>query len=212
MDEREYLRQLAVEAYDTVNMLSSPRKSERERRTVAAFLRCLGVDFSSEDLKTPKSDPPDVDFRTAHFEVMIKLDEGRKLHSDWKNKANQLDSTQCIEKLVEPYHPSTPVPFQDIVKLVIEELDRKASRYGQNTCSQLDALLYINLLGKHLYPPLSNAHVPEKLHTQGWRSVCFLFVPYGHVLAVTPEAPKFLRQYEGRTRQKCQNLDVLFDL
>jgi hypothetical protein len=211
MDEQDYLRQLAVEAHDTVDMFSSHGKAERERRAVAAFLRCLGVDFSPEELATPRSDPPDVMFRDARFEVMIKLDEGRKMHADWKKKAEQRDSAQSLEELVESYHSSSPVPFQDIVSLVVAELGEKASHYGPNTCSQLDALLYINLLGKHLYP-LSKAHVPEELDAQRWRSVCFLFAPYGHVLAVTSEAPDFLRQYEGRTRQECQNPEVLFDL
>jgi len=211
MDEREFLRRQAVEAHDTVDMLSSHRQGERERRAVAAFLRCLGVDFSPEELVTPECDPPDVMFRDARFEVMIKLDEGRKMHADWKKKAEQRDSAQSLEEPVESYLPSSSVPFQDIVSLVVAELGQKASHYGPNTCSQLDALLYINLLGKHLYP-LSKAHVPEELHAQGWRSVCFLFAPYGHVLAVTPEAPECLRQHEGRTRQECQNPDVLFDL
>lgn len=210
MDEREYVRQLAAEAQDTVDMLSSHRKGERERRAVAAFLRCLGVDFSPKELATPECDPPDVMFRDARFEVMIMLDEGRKMHADWKKKAGQRDSAQSLEELTESYHSSIPVPFQDVVSLVVAELGQKASHYGPNTCSQLDALLYINLLGKHLYP-LSEAHVPEELHAQGWRSVCFIFAPYSHVLAVTPDAPEFLRQHEGSTRQECHP-DVLFDL
>jgi len=211
MDEREYIRQLAAEAHDTMDMLSSHRKGERERRVVAAFLRCLGVDFSSDELVTPESDPPDVIFRGARFEVMIMLDEGRKMHADWKKKANQRDAAQSLDDPIESYHPSVPIPFRDMVSLVIAEIGRKASHYEPNTRSQLDALLYINLLGRHLYP-LSEAHVPWELQAQGWRSVCFLFAPYSHVLSVTPETPIFLRHYEGSTRQECQNPDMMFDL
>lgn len=211
MDEREYVQQLAAEARDTVDMLSPHRKVERERRAVAAFLRCLGVDFSSEELVTPEREPPDVMFRDARFEVMIMLDAGRKMHADWKKKAEQRASAQSLKELVEPYHPSAPIPFHDVVPLVVAELGPKASHYGPNTCSQLDALLYINLLRRHLYP-LSEVHIPKELHAQGWRSVCFLFAPYSHVLAVTPEAPEFLRQHEGSTRQECQTPDVMFDL
>src|SRR5262245_31430472 len=211
MDEREYVRQLAADAHKTVEMLSSHRKVERERRVVAAFLRCLGVDFSPEELVATECDPPDVMFRDARFEVMIVLDEGRRMHADWKKKAEQRDCAQSLEEVVESYHPSSPVPFQDIVSLVIAELGETASHYGPNTCSQLDALLYINLLGKYPHP-LSKAYVPEELHAQGWRSVCFLFAPYSHVLAVTPKPPEFLHQHEGRTRQECQNPDIMFDL
>ena len=192
-------------------MLSSHRKGERERRAVAAFLRCLGMNFSPEELVAPECDPPDVMFRDARLEVMIMLDEGRKMHADWKKKAGQRDSAQSLEELGESYHPSIPVPFQGVVSLVVAELEQKASHYGTNTCAQLDALLYVNLLGKHLYP-LSKAHVPEELRAQGWGSVCFLVAPYSHVLAVTPESPEFLRQYEGSTRQECQNPDTMFDV
>lgn len=211
MDEREYVRQLEALAHDTVDMLSSNRKGERERRAVAAFLRCLGVDFFPDDLVTPEHDPPDVIFRDARFEVMIMLDAERKMHADWKNKTKQYASAQSIEDLVGPYHPSVPIPFLDIVSLVIAELGPKAAHYGPDTCFQLDALLYINLFGRQLYP-LSKAQVPEELRAHGWRSVCFLFAPYSHVLTVTPEAPGFLRQYEGSTRQECHNPDVMFDL
>jgi len=79
MDEQEHLRQLTDEARDMVDMLSSPRKSERERRVVAAFLRCLGVGFCPVELIAQESDPPDVVFRDARFEVMICRDEGRKM-------------------------------------------------------------------------------------------------------------------------------------
>ncbi len=94
MDEREYMRRLADEAHDTVDMLSSHRKGERERRAAAAFLRCLGVDFYPDELVSPESDPPDVIFRDARFEVMIMLGEGRRMHADWKEKANQRESAQ----------------------------------------------------------------------------------------------------------------------
>jgi len=87
MDEREYMQQLAAEAHDTVDMLSSHRKGERERRAAAAFLRGLGVDFSPDELVTPKSDPPDVIFRGARFEVMIMLVKGSNLCS-WFDKVN----------------------------------------------------------------------------------------------------------------------------
>lgn len=211
MDEREHMQRLADEGRDTVEMLSSPRKSERERRVVAAFLRCLGVDFRPDELIASESDPPDVIFRDACFEVMILLDKGRKMHADWKRKANQRDRARSLRDLFEPYHPSVPIPFREVVSLATAELVQKASHYGLKTCSQLDALVYINLLGKHLSPPFGT-YVPEGLQAQGWRSVCFLLAPYSHVLSVTARAPVFLRRYEGKTSQKCQDPDMMFDL
>jgi hypothetical protein len=210
MDEREYIRQLAAEADDTVDMLSSHRKGERERGAVAAFLRCFGVDFSACELITPARDPPDVIFRGARFEVMIILDEGRKMHDDWKKKADQRHSAQSLEELFEPYRPRA-IALQDVIPLLVGRLAQKASHYGPDTCSQLDALVYINFLKKGLCR-LSEADVPEELRAQHWRSVCFLFPPHSHVLAVTAQSPEFLRRYEGSTRQECQNWGVMFDL
>jgi Putative endonuclease, protein of unknown function (DUF1780) len=211
MTERDYLRQLADEAHDTVDMLSFHRKAERERRACAAFLRCLGVYFSPHELVSPESDPPDVVFRDARYEVMIVLDKGRKIHADWKEKAARRDSAQALDELVESYHPSVPVSVEETVRLVVAELGPKASHYGPKTCSQLDALVYVDYQGRHLYP-LSEASVSGELQSQGWRSVCVLFPPYSHVLFASQQAPEFLRRLEGSIKQECNNPDVWFDL
>jgi Putative endonuclease, protein of unknown function (DUF1780) len=70
MCEREYIGRLADQADDTVDLLSSARKGERERRTCAAFLRCLGINFSSSQIRLSKNEPPNVIFHDANFEVM----------------------------------------------------------------------------------------------------------------------------------------------
>ena len=211
INERDYLRRLADEAHDTADLLSSRRKAERERRTCAAFLRCLRVHFSPPELVSPESDPLDVVFRDAHFEVMIMLDQGRKMHVDWKEKAARRDSAQTLDELVESYRPSVPISVEETVRLVVAELDPKASYYGSKTCSHLDALVYVNYQGRHMYS-LSEARVPGELRSQGWRSVCVLFPPYSHVLFASPPAPELLRHLKGSIRQECNNPDVWFDL
>lgn len=101
--------------------------------------------------------------------------------------------------------------FREAVCLVVAGIGPKASHYGPKTCSQLDALVYVDRQGRHLYPT-SEASVPRELRTQGWRSVCVLFPPYSYVLFASPEAPEFLRGLEGITKQECNNPDVWFDL
>ena len=215
MTEQEYVKRLANEAHDTVDLLSSQRKGELERRVCAAFLRCLRVDFSPEEIATPESDPPDVVFRGARFEVMTVLDEGRKMQADWKNEASRRDAAETLEDLGEPYTPSVAMPAGEVVFLVNTELNKKASHYGSKTCSGLDALVYLNLLKSHLYP-LSDVKVPLELRSQGWRSVCFVFPPCSSVVCATPEAPNFLRQLHGQVRmcdlQQWQIWDRMFDI
>lgn len=211
MTEREYIQRLADDAHDTVNLLSSSRKGERERRVCAALLRSLGVGFSPHELTAAESDPPDVIFRDARFEVMIMLDAGRKMHADWKARAEQRDTAKTLEELLEPYHPTAPMTLAEAVDLITADLAQKASHYGSRMCSGLDALVYVNLRERHLDPE-SRAEVPAGLRSQGWRSVCFIFPPYSGVLLAAPEAPNFLRECERSTRQEWQNADTLFEL
>jgi hypothetical protein len=169
------------------------------------------VDFSPDEVVTPESDPPDVVFRDARLEVMIVLDKGRKMHAAWKKEANRRDSAQTLNDLVELYPSSVPISFEEAVSRVVAELGPKASHYGPKHMFTADALVYIDRQGRHLYP-LSEASVPGDLRGQGWRSVSFLFPPYSHVLFAAPEAPEFLLELEGLTKQECTNPDVWFDL
>lgn len=71
MDEREYIQCLAEEARDIVDLLSSPSKGEREGMVSAAFLRCLGVEFSPAELILSDNDPPDVGLRARGLSVRL---------------------------------------------------------------------------------------------------------------------------------------------
>ena len=211
MNEKEYVEKLAEQADDTVDLLSSRRKGERERMICAAFLRCLGIEFSPEEITLPESDPPDVVFRDARFEVMIIIDEDRKMHADWKVEANKRHAATRLDDLGAPYHPSSPMEPAKVADRLVAELAKKASHYGPKTCLDLDALVYINLQKWHLYP-ISQIKVPEELRSQGWRSVSFIFSPYSHVVFTTSEAPDLLRGYEGRVKQECKNPGGMFEL
>lgn len=211
MTERDYIRRLADDAHDTVDLLSSRRKGERERCMCAAFLRSLGVGFSPCELIVPKSDPPDVIFRDARFELMIMLDAGREMHADWKALAEQRDTAKSLDELQERHLPSVPMALAEVVNRITAELAQKASRYDTNTRSGLDALVYFNLRGRHLDPG-SRADVPVGLRSQGWRSVSFIFPPYSQVLLAAPTAPSFLRECEGSIRCEWGNCDTLFEL
>lgn len=211
MNEREYIQRLAEQARDTVDLLSSGRKGERERRVSAAFLRCLGISFSPAELTVAENDPPDVIFRDARFEVMIILDEGRKVHAESKEIANRRAAAKNLKELTESYQPSVPMAFGELVNLINAKLWGKATHYGRKTCSELDALVYIDLKERH-FNSVAETEVPNDLRMQGWRSVSFVFSMCSHVLLATPAAPDVLREFEGQTRRECHNPDVVFEL
>jgi hypothetical protein len=97
----------------------------------------------------------------------------------------------------------------------VEALGRKASRYGTGVCSQLDALIYLDLKGQHLWPleDASDGKSIEQAAAQGWRSVSVLFPPYGSVLCAQDSAPLFLKDVAGQVLAKWPRPagDGLFD-
>jgi hypothetical protein len=79
-----------------------------------------------------------------------------------------------------------------------------AAKYGPGGCAQLDALLYLNLSGQHLWPleRPSDQEAAQKATAQGWRSVCLLFPPYGAVIHAQSGAPGFLKDAGGEALAK----------
>jgi len=197
----EYRRELLEYDRETVRFLSNQQKTERERSVCAAFLRCLGVDFSVTEL-APGADPPDVQFREACFEVRDILDEGRKPHGEAKAWVERVEQAKTIDDvLLPPWRPRTPCAYAEVFSHVTQKLVQKASRYGVAGCVTLDALIYVRLQNMDLN---LNSPLPSytALQDQGWRSVSFVMPPYSHVIYATELAPAFLRDWAGHTRQE----------
>ncbi|MGH8856753.1 MAG: DUF1780 domain-containing protein [Polaromonas sp.] len=208
MNEREFLRRLTDEADDTDRLLSNARKSERERRVCAAFLRCAGVLFDPAELKNPQQEPPDVCFREAAFEVKMLLG-GRKIHGEWKAIAQRRRSAQSIDEVLEPAVHPQPISFADVLLMVEDELDKQT--YDQQTCAALDVLLYVNIKGRFLNVqcPLPQTFA---IGQKGFRSVCILFPPYAWVVTATASSPPFLRERIGKVQHCCMDPDAYFAL
>jgi hypothetical protein len=151
-EEQEYLKSLADRADETVYFLSDPMKPERERSVCIAFLRCLDIDFSADDIIPSEEEPPDIIFNSACFEVLEILDEGRKRHKEWKTKAARLKGAKTLEDNINLSKPRSPITYEEVISLITEALNKKSVRYGKQVCASLDALVYVNLLAKFLNP------------------------------------------------------------
>ena len=123
------LESLRDEAADTVDLLSSARKQERERRTCAAFLRCAGIDFTTDQIVSSATEPPDVVFNQTLFEITIVLAPGRKIHAEWRSTTARRTSTQRIGDLIEPYAPPEVLTRESIVHLIAPASKVKSERY-----------------------------------------------------------------------------------
>jgi hypothetical protein len=194
----EYLRKLREHASKTRQLFSNAHKPERERMVVRALLRCIGVPFADSEIQASTAEPVDTVFRTARFQVRDLLG-GRRRGREAAHRQRRYEQARQTSDLLEPWHSSKPMPFGDVAAEVAEALAGKASRYGVENCATLDALVYVDLSGRHMYPlePAPNDRVAAELNQQGWRSVSFVFLPYSVVLVAKPEAPDFLNERVG---------------
>lgn len=207
--ETEYLEKLRKHASDTRAFLCNKAKPERERSVCRAFLRAIGVTFEEHELITPTAEPADVAFRMARFQIREILEPDRRRGDDWKQKEKKYSEANSLNELVEPYSPPTSVELQILVPEIVKALSEKAQKYGAG-CNDIDALVYVNLKDRYL---AADSDLPnlDKLQSQGWRSVSFLFSPYGVTLFAASTAPDFLTALEPGQYMKWQDIDSLFE-
>jgi hypothetical protein len=208
----EYKGKLLDHNRETLNFLSNHHKSERERCVSAAFLRCLGIDFSVADLLSvpDRQDPPDVKFRRAQFEVCDILDSGRKPHREAKERVHLFEQAKTIDDVLLPKKRRVLLSYSHIFDLITKQLSKKAKKYGMNLCANLDALVHIR---RHASLNCGS-FLPcyEGLIRQGWRSVSFVMPPNSHVIYAEDGAPSFIKSYAGQTIQNWPDPDTYYAL
>jgi hypothetical protein len=210
--DNAFLAKLREHADRARRLFSNPQKPERERMVVRAFLRCVGETFEDGEIIASSEEPIDVRFRNADFQIMEIVGDNKRGLA-WRRRQNRYRDAQRVADLLDPYTPSEPMSFDDAAQLVADRLSTKAARYGAATCENLDALVYVDLHNRHLWPlePAGHGWAAAVLQTQGWRSVSMLFVPYGVVLLAAPTASAVIRARAGRVLNKWPGLDGLFD-
>jgi hypothetical protein len=208
-----YLAELEAHAAETLALFSNGGRHERERKVVRAFLRSVGIKFTEDEIRTGADEPVDIAFRDARFQIM-DIVGGRRRGRQWKDRQRRYAEAKGIAGVMEPWTNSEPMSLREAARMIADSLAKKAARYGARTCSQIDALVYVDLGGHHLWPlhPPMEAAVAEDLRRQSWRSVSMLFVPYGAVLAVRPEHPEFLRDKAGLVLREWPGPGGWFDL
>jgi hypothetical protein len=211
-NEREYLESLRKHEAETRTLLSNAQKPERERMVVRAFLRCIGEAFLDAEIKASTTEPVDTLYRDASFQVRDILGK-RKRGVDLAARQERYQKAQSISDVRDPWTSSQPMSFAEVSAEIAEALRDKASHYGPRGCAKLDALVYVDLHGRHLWPldPQPDPQAAKDLHDQGWRSVSFVFLPYGVVLAVQSSAPAFLKERVGRILREWPGPDGWFE-
>lgn len=208
-DETEALNKLRAHIDETRLFFGPKMKPERERSVCRAFLRCLGLTFDETEIIASKTEPVDVEFRTARFQVRELLDPDRKRGDELKETQRKYSNASLLEDLLTPYLPSRPCSLERLGDEVTKALQEKAAKYGKG-CNDLDALVYADLHNQHLN---AKSIVPDvtQLKAQGWRSVSVIFAPYSVVLLANADAPDFIQARAGQVQYRWENWDTLFD-
>lgn len=161
---------------------------------VRAYLRCLGIPFTEDEIASSNDEPVDVLFDDARFQIRDVVGD-RLRAKEWAEREQRYQAAQTVSELTDPYTPSTAISLDQIAKTVANALVGKARHYAPASIATLDALVYLDLANSHLWPldPPPAPAVIDELSRQGWRSVSLLAIPYGAVLTVGTNAPEFLK-------------------
>jgi len=209
--EKAYLEDLITHTADSITFFSNSMKPERERSVCAAFLRCLGVDFSANKIVAEKNDPPDVIFGQANFEIRELYEVGRKRHDEYRERLKELKQAKSIDDTLISIEWPNPIFYSLIFSGIESALMSKAEKYGSEKCSSLDALVYVSFPQKFLDIKSKIPHF-SKIEAQGWRSVSFVTPPYSHVVYCKEGAPEFLTRFEGKTYMEWKEADGFFEI
>lgn len=193
-----YLASLRTHAAETRTLFSNPMKPERERMVVRAYLRCLGISFTEDEIASGNDEPVDVLFGDARFQIRDIL--GDRLRArEWAEREQRYQAAQTLSDVTDPYAPSAAISLDQATKMVADALAAKARHYAPASIATLDALVYLDLANSHLWPlePAPAPAVIDELSRQCWRSVSLLAVPYGAVLVASANAPDLLKTKSG---------------
>src|SRR3972149_6060875 len=112
-DEQEILGKLREHASETRRLLSPTEKPERERKVVRAFLRCIGIPFSDNEIRSGREEPIDIEFRTAKFQITEILGGWRR-GDDWRERERRYNGAKSLSDLLEPWTSSQPLSLEEI--------------------------------------------------------------------------------------------------
>jgi len=62
--EQAYIEDLIRHTKNSISFFSNAAKKTREKCVCAAFFRCIGIEFTLEEIIANNDDPPDVIFKT----------------------------------------------------------------------------------------------------------------------------------------------------
>src|SRR5688500_12605280 len=118
MTDEEFIAATRDARKEAVRFFSAEAKPERERWVAVEFLTNLGMKFEAGEVLSSQTDPPDIVFRDAAFEIKEIMDVGKKRHDEYKEALRRAEQARTVGELFEAYTPKD-VLFSDATALVV---------------------------------------------------------------------------------------------
>jgi hypothetical protein len=170
---------------------------------VREFLQNLNVPIDDRSIE-PGSDPPDVIYRNARFEVKELLDPDRRRHDEYRSALEKAKRAEEVTDLLNltAYRPKD-LSVAEIYEQCTSRIREPAKKYPPDFRASLDLLFYVNLQDVGImiiekpYPDTS------ELIQLGWRSVSFLKGYASCCFYAALTAPDFLQEKVGAISRRA---------
>lgn len=190
--EKDQLKEIVDWYEETIRFYRPGNQWELDSWVVKSFLTNLGEKFEETELVQPVQEPPDVQFRTANFEIKELLNPGRRRHQEYKYLLEQAKSGTSIEELGTGYRQRS-IKLSELL-VYLQQIGKKyAARYSKGVMAALDLLIYVNLKGAHGLEKDCSLKSPV-LESQEWRSVSFVKGIEAGVICAQEGAPELIRK------------------
>lgn len=127
----EYRQKLQAHEEHAIAFFSDSNWSGRERAVSRAFLRYIGVRFDESEIIAPATEPADVSFRDALFQVREILNPGSRRHHEWKARLARAIGARSISDVTVSWNSPTPMSLSELAENVAEALRAKSRKYGK---------------------------------------------------------------------------------
>jgi hypothetical protein len=171
----------------------------RERDTVTDFLANIIHDLDEEQILSSESDPPDVLYRDAKFEVKEILDPGRRRGDEYRALLERAEAATDPDESFSDFTPKELTPLETGA-MVLEKLEELERKYDPAFVRSVDLLVYVNLL-EHFYKP-GPMPAAEEFESFGWRSVSAVTGRCSFVFFASDTAPDFLKHRLGQVCER----------
>jgi hypothetical protein len=144
MEFEELKEEMISQKEQAIRDLGNQGKKDREILTVCAFLKCINLRYTKEDVIPVKDQFPDVLFRDAIFEVKELMDEDRRRLDECKRDLEKIKQATSLQDLIEQY---TPVEYslEAIYEKVQCKVNEISDHYSKESRASTDLIVYFNL-------------------------------------------------------------------